>query len=634
MTSGELREKYIDFFVKKGHKEIPSAPLVPENDPTTLFVSAGMQPMLPYLLGESHPLGTRIVDSQKCVRTADIDEVGDNRHQTFFEMLGNWSFGDYYKKEQLPWIFEFLMEFANLDPNRFYVTVFAGDEKYNLPEDKESTKIWKELFATKGINAKDVILGSLENAAEVGMQGGKIFYYDQRKNWWSRFSTIDAMPEGEPGGPNSEMFYEFTEIEHNPKYGKFCHPNCDCGRYLEIGNSVFMQYQKQADGSLKELPNKNVDYGGGLERLVMAKNNQFDVYQTDPFLPIIKKIEEISQKKYDEHKRDFRVIADHIKAAVFIAGDQIIPSNQGQGYILRRLIRRVARKGKALKINHLFIHLLIDTVIDIYSQQYPGLKENSSFIQETLAKEEEKFQVPLEGIEHFRIDLEAAIEHGLNKKIKDVSMISSPGVVSGVYVYELFQTYGVPSDLSIEVIQELGLQFNQAEYDEAFRKHQELSRTASAGMFKGGLADHSEEVTKYHTATHLLHAALRQILGNHVQQKGSNLTVERLRFDFSNPEKLTEEQIKQLKELVNEKIKENLTVTSEVMDKDSALQSGALAFFGDKYGDKVTVYSAGDFSKEICGGPHVSSTKELGNFKIIKEESAGAGIRRIYATLS
>lgn len=615
VTSQELRQKYIEFFKARGHKEIPSAPLVPENDPTTLFVSAGMQPMLPYLLGELHSLGTRIVDSQKCVRTADINEVGDNRHQTFFEMLGNWSFGDYFKKEQLPWIFEFLMEVASLDPNRFYVTVFAGDEKYNLPQDKESAEIWKELFAKQNIDSKDVTLGSLENASEVGMRGGRIFYYDQKKNWWSRYSTIDAMPEGEPGGPNSEMFYEFPETEHNSKYGKYCHPNCDCGRFLEIGNSVFMQYQKQADGSLKELPNKNVDYGGGLERLVMVRSNQFDVYQTDLFLPIIKKIEEMSGKKYTASPKEFRIIADHLRAAIFIIAGGVEPANKDRSYVLRRLIRRAALQLKRLSVTSLEFagKEVAEAFIDLMSPIYPELESNRIKMIQIIEAEVRKF------------------DQTLNKGIKEFNRLTT---IDGRTAFDLFQTYGFPLELTRELAQEKGLKVDSAEFQKEFEKHQDLSRTASAGMFKGGLADHSEGVTKYHTATHLLHAALRQILGNHVEQKGSNLTAERLRFDFSQPEKLTEEQIKQVEDLVNEKIKENLPVTSEVVDKEAALQSGALAFFGDKYGNKVTVYRIGGYSNEICGGPHTTSTGQLGQFKIIKEESAGAGIRRVYATLS
>jgi len=600
MTSHELRKKYIEFFKNKGHKEIPSAPLVPENDPTVLFTTAGMHPLVPFLLGEPHPSGKRLVNFQKCVRTGDIDEVGDAFHHTFFEMLGNWSLGDYFKKEAISFSYEFLTKELGLDVNRLHVTCFAGDK--DVPKDTESAEIWESL----------------------GIPRERIYFLGKKENFWG--------PVGESGpcGPDTEMHYDITQKPCGPN----CNPSDNCGRFSEIWNDVFMEYNKTKDGKYEPLKQKNVDTGMGLERALAVVNNQDDNYQADLFLPIIQKIEEISGKKYDEYKRDFRVIADHIKATAFIISDHVIPSNQGHGYILRRLIRRAARKGKALKINHMFTHMLIDTVINIYSQQYPKLKEQSSLIKDVVAKEEEKFQIPLDGIEHFRIDLEAAKEHGLNKKIKDISMISSPGVVSGAYVYEMFQTYGVPSDLSIEVIKELGLQFNQAEYDEAFKKHQELSRTASAGMFKGGLADHSEEVTKYHTATHLLHASLRQILGDHVQQKGSNLTAERLRFDFSQPEKLSEDQIKQVEDLVNEKIKENLAVTSEVMDKEAALKSGALAFFGDKYGDKVTVYSVGNFSREICGGPHVKSTEELGNFKIIKEESAGAGIRRIYAVLN
>ena len=616
MTSGELRKKYLEFFVSRGHKIIPSAPLVPENDPSTLFVSAGMQPMLPYLLGEKSPYGPRVADSQKCVRTADIEEVGDNRHQTFFEMLGNWSFGDYFKKEQLPWIFEFLTKEVGLDPRRIYVTIFAGDEKYNLPKDTESVEIWKELFAGAGVDAKDVELGSLENAAEKGLQEGKIFYYDQRKNWWTRSCSIQDMPAGEPGGPCSEMFYEFPEIEHDPKYGKHCHPNCNCGRFLEFGNSVFMQYQKQADGTLREMSNKNVDYGGGLERLTMVHNDQPDVFQTDLFLPAVQKIKELSGKNYDDCKKEFRIIADHLRAAVFLILDGVEPSNKERGYVVRRIIRRAILQLKKLGVT--------------------DLEKAGKEIVEVFTTDIKMIQIIEAEIKKFG--------QTLDKGLKEFNKLQN---ISGKDAFNLFQTYGFPLELTEELAQEKGLQINKQEFEEEFKKHQELSRTASAGMFKGGLGEQSEVATRYHTATHLLHAALRQILGEHVQQKGSNITAERLRFDFSQPEKVTEEQLKQIENLVNEKIKENLQITSEVMDKNEALQSGALGFFTEKYGDRVTVYTIGDpstlrqaqgsrslFSREICGGPHAKFTGELGKLKIIHEEGAGAGIRRIYATLS
>lgn len=624
MTSQELRQKYLEFFKAKGHKEIPSASLVPENDPTTLFTSSGMQPMVPYLLGQKHPEGTRLVDSQPCFRAQDIEDVGDNRHTTLFEMLGNWSLGDYFKKEQLPWIFEFLIKEVGIDHNKLYITVFAGDEKYQIPKDTESANIWKELFAQQNIEAKEVDLGSLENAAEVGMQGGRIFYYDQKKNWWSRANSIDNMPAGEPGGPNSEMFYEFEEINHDPKYGKYCHPNCDCGRYVEIGNSVFMEYQKTTDGSLKELPNKNVDFGGGFERLLAASNKNPDMFKIDVLWPIIQTIEKVTHKNYSDSKSSMQVIADHLKAAIFLAHAGVLPGNKFQGYIMRRLIRRAVLKMRQLDIVPAdVISPVCQSIVDIYQETYLKEAPINQFAS-IIGEEVKKFLQTLDrGLKEFN-------------KLTDIN---------GKIAFDLFQTYGFPLELTEELAQDKGLHIDHEEFGQEFEKHKELSRTASAGMFKGGLGEQSEEATKYHTATHLLHAALRQILGTHVQQKGSNITTERLRFDFSHPEKLTEEQIKQVEDLVNEKIKESLPVSMELMSKDEALQSGALGFFIEKYGDQVKVYTIGNpstpsgrsgspFSREICGGPHVENTNQLGKFTITKEESASAGVRRIYAVLS
>lgn len=628
MTSKELRQKYLDFFKARGHKEIPSAPLVPENDPTTLFTSSGMQPMVPYLLGQKHPEGIRLVDSQPCFRAQDIEDVGNNRHTTLFEMLGNWSLGDYFKKEQLPWIFEFLIKEVGINPNKLYVSVFAGDEKYHIPKDTESANIWKELFVQQNIEAKEVDLGSLEHAAEIGTQGGRIFYYDQKKNWWSRVGSIEAMPAGEPGGPNSEMFYEFSEIEHDRKYGKYCHPNCDCGHFLEIGNSVFMEYQKQADGSLKELPNKNVDFGGGLERLVAVSNKDSDIFKIDLFWPIIEEFQKdsigIKYGSDEQFTKNLRIVADHLKASVFLIKNGVTPSNKLQGYVLRRLLRRAAAKmTSAPGPMPQTLSSLSKKVIDIYKDTDYFSEHDKDLIAPVIEEELNRFAKTLD------------------RGLKEFNKLAE---VNGKIAFDLFQTYGFPLELTEELAQEKGLKINREEFKEEFEKHKELSRTASAGMFKGGLADHSEITTKYHTATHLLHAALRQILGDHVEQKGSNITAERLRFDFSLPDKLTEEQIKQVEDLVNEKITENLSVTSETMTKDEALESGALGFFIEKYGNTVTVYTIGNpsipsghsgslFSKEICGGPHVEHTGQLGHFQIIKEESAGAGVRRIYATI-
>lgn len=594
MKSNELREKYIKFFIEKGHKQIPSAPLVPENDPTTLFTSSGMQQLVPFLKGTPYPAGEkRLVDSQPCFRSQDIEEVGDNRHTTFFEMLGNWSLGDYFKKDQLSWIWQFLTEELKLPKEKLHVTVFEGDNQ--IPKDTESAAIWKEL----------------------GVVEDHIHFYGAKKNWWSRSGAPEQMPVGEIGGPDSEIFYEFEQVEHDKKFCESCHPNCDCGRFLEIGNSVFIEYEKTTDG-FKPLPQKNVDFGGGLERLTAATENEPDIFKTDLLWPIIEDFqEEFSAIKYgsDENfTRNIRIIVDHMKAAVFLIKNGVIPSNKLQGYVLRRLLRVSAAKLVAAPgPMPQFLRSLPNKIIDIYKDTNYFSDKDKEYITLVISEELNRFAKTLDqGLKEFH-------------KLKEIT---------GKEAFNLFQTYGFPWELTAELAKENGIDVNKQEFEEEFKKHQELSRTASAGMFKGGLGEQSEITTKYHTTTHLLHASLRKILGEHVQQKGSNITAERLRFDFSHPEKLTEDELKQVEDLVNEKIKENLPVTSEVMDKEQALNSGALGFFTEKYGDKVTVYTIGNFSKEICGGPHVENTSELGTFKIIKEESAGAGVRRIYATLS
>jgi len=614
MTSKELRAAYLNFFKSKGHTIVPSSPLVPENDSTTLFTGSGMQPMVPYLLGEKHPLGTRIVDSQKCFRAQDIEEVGDNRHTTFFEMLGNWSFGDYFKKEQIAWMFEFLTKEIGLDSKNIYVTVFRGNEELGIPRDSEAVGYWKEEFSKVGIEAKDA-----DFPEKKGMQGGRIFYYDETKNWWSRVGVPGNMPNGEPGGPDSEMFWDFgaeRNLHENSEYkNQPCHVNCDCGRFLEIGNNVFMQYVKTEKG-FELLPNGNIDFGGGLERTVAAKNNDPDIFQTDLFLPIIQKLEEISGKKYGESASayDIRVIADHLKVATFLITDGVFPSNTQQGYVLRRLIRRAIRYGHMLGINENFSVKISEVVIGIYQDSYPELEKNKSLIFSELEKEENKFRKTL--------------EHGL----AEFNKLSEKGI-TGKDAFDLYQSYGFPFEITKELAKERGLKLIDEEFFAEFKKHQELSRTASAGMFKGGLADAGEQTKKLHTATHLLQAALRQILGPHVYQKGSNINAERLRFDFSHPEKMTPEEIKKVEDLVNEKIEANLEMKREEMTPEVAKAQGALGVFEAKYGDKVSVYSAVGFSKEICGGPHVASTGELGHFKIVKEEASSAGVRRIKAVL-
>lgn len=563
MTADEIRKKYLEFFEERGHKVIPPAPLVLENDPTTLFTSSGMQPLVPYLLGQTHPEGVRLVDSQPSFRSQDIEEVGDNRHTTFFEMLGNWSLGDYFKKEQLAWFWEFLTSELGLPKNKLYVSVFEGDD--SVPRDEESANIWKSL----------------------GVADNHIFYYGVKKNWWSRSGTPDKMPAGEPGGPDSEVFFEFTDVKHDPKFGDECHPNCDCGRFLEIGNSVFMQYQKQAGGKLKELDQKNVDFGGGLERLEAATCNDPDVFNSSLLRPLM----DITGS---------RIIADHMKAATFLIKSGVVPANKQHGYLLRRLIRRSAVKNT----NKVDLTKLPEIVTELYPQY---LSENDlPHIKSVISDELNKF--------------ERTLDEGL-KKLGQVS------------AFDLYQSYGFPKEVIQELYQQKGVQFDESEFEEKKKQHQDSSRTASKGMFKGGLEGQSEVTTKYHTATHLLHAALRQVLGEHVSQKGSNITAERLRFDFSHSSRLTEQESRRVEELVNEKIDQDLPVDVVEIDKTQALTEGALAFFPEKYPDRTTVYTIGDFSKELCGGPHVSSTGMIGRIKITREEAVGSGVRRIYAQL-
>lgn len=581
MTADELREKYLQFFESKGHKRIPSAPLVPENDPSVLFTTAGMHPLVPYLLGQPHPSGKRLTDVQKSLRTGDIDEVGDPIHHTFFEMLGNWSLGDYFKKEAINWSYEFLtsLQWLNIDPKKLAVSVFTGDE--DAPFDEESYNLWLNL----------------------GIPKERIARLPKKNNWWG--------PAGEigPCGPDSEMFVWTGEGKAPQAFDP------ENAQWVEIWNDVFMQYNKTAEGKFELLRQKNVDTGMGLERVLATMNSLSDNYQTELFLPAINKIEEISGKKYAEYQRGFRIIADHLRAAVFVIADGVEPSNKERGYILRRLIRRAAVQFKKLEVSDLetAVKSAAEVFIDLMSPVYPELNQHRQKILGILGAEVKKFS------------------QTLDRGLKEVNKLNS---ITGKTAFDLFQTYGFPLELTIELAEEKGFKVDIEEFKQEFEKHRELSRTASAGMFKGGLGEQSEITTKYHTATHLLHAALRQVLGNHVQQKGSNITAERLRFDFSHPEKLTEEQLKQVESLVNQKIGEGLPVIREEMNKDKALNSGALGFFAEKYGDKVSVYTIGDFSKEICGGPHVENTKQLGHFKITKEESAGANLRRIYATLS
>jgi alanyl-tRNA synthetase len=618
MKSSDLRTKYLEFFKSKGHAIIPSASLIPENDSSTLFTSSGMQPLVPYLLGQRHPEGTRLCDSQKSFRAADIEEVGDSRHTTFFEMLGNWSLGDYFKKEQLPWIYSFIFDELKIDPERIYSTVFRGDLSIGVSKDNESVEIIKSIFKKYGIEAKDV-----DFAEETGMQGGRIFYYSGKKNWWSRSGEPSKMPVGEIGGPDSEIFYDLgAELKkhENSQWANYpCHVNCDCGRYVEIGNSVFIEY-KRTDVGFEKLAQFNVDFGGGLERMIMVTENLDNVFQTDLFLDIINKIEELSGKKYKNSRKPFEIIADHLKAASFIVGDGkgVVPSNIGQGYIARRLIRRAIRFGKQLEIkNPDWIKQVALIVAKIYEDIYPELKKNINFVVDEFSKEEERF--------------EKTLEAGL----KEFEKLAT---VSGKDAFNLYQTYGFPIEITQELAQEKGIRIDLDEFKAELEKHQELSRTASAGTFRGGLADASEATTKLHTAAHLMLAGLRKVLGSDVFQKGSNITAERLRFDFSYKEKMTSEQIKQVEDFVNEAIKVDAKVVCEQVSLEKAKEMGAMGVFDSKYGQIVKVYTISDkngkiISREICGGPHVEHASILGRFKIQKEESSSSGVRRIKAIL-
>ncbi|MEI6238494.1 MAG: alanine--tRNA ligase-related protein [bacterium] len=626
MKTRDIRKKYLEFYKSNGHIIIPSAPLVPENDPTTLFTGSGMQPLVPFLLGAVHPAGNRLTDSQKSFRSADIEDVGDNRHTTFFEMLGNWSLGSYFKTEQIPWIFTFLTDIVGLDPKKIYVTVFAGDEKNNIPRDMEAVEIWKENFSKKGIVAKDVEIITEERGSEVGIQDGRIFYYNAGKNWWTRSGSIDEMPCGEPGGPDSEMFYEFDSVPHDKKFGKECHPNCDCGRFIEIGNSVFMEYRKGEDGTFSKLPQKNVDFGGGLERITMASENTPDIFAIDVFAEMISKLEKMSGKSYSDTKytASFRVIADHIRASTFLIGDGVFPGNIDQGYFVRRLIRRAVRYFDILEIKDTGISSFVLPLLEYYKEAYPATYEKRNEIESAIRAEEQKFR--------------GALSKGYAEFEK---LYKTDGEINGTSLFSLFTSHGFPMELSLEIAKEKAYKVS-AEAVKNFKSkmedHKNASRAGSEQKFKGGLADKSDIVVKYHTATHLLHKALHDVLGDGVAQKGSNITSERLRFDFSHGAKMTDEEKKKVEDIVNEKIKEALPVQQIMMSKAEAEKTGAFHFFGDKYGDQISVYFVGKdiataFSKEFCGGPHVKNTSELGKFKIIKEEAVSAGVRRIKAIL-
>jgi alanyl-tRNA synthetase len=628
MNIHQIRQKYLDYFENHGHAILPSASLLPENDPTTLFTGSGMQPLVPYLLGETHPQGVRLANSQKCFRAQDIEDIGDNRHSTFFEMLGNWSLGDYFKEDQIRWVFNFLFDELGLNINQFYVTVYGGNEKIGIEQDNEAVSLWQELFASKGIDAQAV-----HNSEENGMQNGRIFFYDDTKNWWSRVGIPETMPAGEPGGPDTEMFWDFgpeLKLHENSEFAdQPCHVNCDCGRFLEIGNNVFMQYLKTKAG-FEQLPNKNVDFGGGLERLAMALHNKQDLFELPIFDFSRNKIEELSGISYTTNKETteaFRVILDHLRAATFLIGDGAVPSNKDQGYFTRRLLRRAIRFAHSLGINDAFCGEIAASYIESYKDAYPDLIGKKDMIMRELVAEEEKFAKTLErGLKEFHKIL-TGFKVAAEKQGKTITELSAK------HVFKLYDTYGFPFEITEELAAENNLSVDKAAFDQLLAKHQEISKQGAEKKFKGGLADHSEMSVKYHTATHLLHQALRDVLGDHVQQKGSNITPDRLRFDFTHPEKMTLEQKEAVEKMVNEQIARGHTIDWQEMSVDDAKAAGAIGLFEDKYDDKVKVYSIGDYSKEICGGPHVENTANMGTFKIKKEEASSAGVRRIKAIL-
>lgn len=626
MTAQEIRKAYLDFFVERGHKVIPRALVVPYNDPTTLFVNSGMQPLVPYLLGEPHHEGVRLVDSQTCLRAQDIEEVGDNRHTTFFEMLGNWSLGDYFKSEEIPWLFEFLTRVVGLDPAKLYVTCYIGNPEFNIPKDDEAADLWSGLFEKKGIKVSKVDIGSEEDGYKKGMGEGRIFFYDGRKNWWSRGGPEMTTPVGDPCGPDTEVFYDFG-TPHDTKWGEHCHPNCDCGRFLEIANSVFMAY-KRTDQGFEPLAKPNVDFGGGLERIAVAAINNPDVFKISLLQPIIKKLEAISGKNYESHTESMRVIADHLRAATFLAVDGVTPSNKEQGYVMRRLVRRAIRFAFELGIEQNFLEQIVPVIADLYHEDFPEVAQNRDKVIEVLTKEERVFR------------------QTLRKGIQEFQKLAGQQL-SGETVFKLYDTYGFPVELTYEEAFKQGLPIAsdaKDQFEKLMAEQRQRSQTAAKGTFKGGLGGHTMQHKKYHTATHLMYQALRDVLGDHVVQHGSNITEERLRFDFSHPQKMTPEEIKKVEDIVNEQIQKDLKVTFEEYPTKVAIEEkGALGQFGDRYGDTVKVYrmqaedTSEPFSFEICGGPHVDHTVQLAEdgkkFKITKEESSSAGIRRIKAVL-
>ena len=623
MNANEVRQKYLDFMKQHGHVEIQPAPSVLENDPTTLFTGSGMQPLLPYLLGQPHKDGVRLTDSQPCVRLQDIDDVGDPRHTTVFEMLGNWSLGDYFKEEQIRNFFTFLTQEVGLDPSKLYVTCFIGNKEYGIPRDDEAAKIWQTLFAEAGIKADIAEIGSAKVGDERGIKGDeRIFFYDDKENWWSRAGGIKETPIGDPCGPDSEVFYDFGEDKQDvEKYGK-SHPASDGARFMEIGNQVFMQYRRNEDGSFSELEKKNVDFGAGLERITAASLDSYDVFQISSLKPILDRLEELSGKSYESNTADMRVIADHLRGAYILAAQGLKPSNKQQGYALRRLIRRAILKALNLGIEQDFLAGILPIIAENYKDLSSSILTHREEVLDTLQKEEQAFR--------------RTIRRGL----KELGKLKAQGL-TGKELFMLQDTYGFPLELSVEEAYREDIQLSEnwrAEFDAALAEQRNRSKTASKGMFKGGLEDHGEQTTKYHTATHLLLAALQKHIDANIGQQGSNITAERVRFDFNLDHKMTPEEIAKVEAQVNEWIEADLPVVHDEYDKAYARDTlKAHGQFWDKYPEKLTVYTIGDpdapVSREVCGGPHVEHTGVLGHFKIKKEESSSAGVRRIKAIL-
>ena len=625
MDTNEIRKKFFEFQVKNGHKVIEPAPLVLEGDPTTLFTGSGMQPLLPYLLGKEHPDGTRLCDSQPSMRMQDIEDVGDPRHTTVFEMLGNWSLGDYFKEEQIRNFFKFLTETVGLDPKRIYVTCFIGNEKYGIPKDTEAAEIWQKVFKEAGIDAKVAEIGTAAEGDKRGIkEGERIFFYDDHENWWSRGGGCESTPIGDPCGPDSEVFYDFGEDKQNvEKYG-LAHPASDGARFMEIGNSVFMQYRRLEDGSFEPLEKKNVDFGGGLERIAAAAIDSFDVFKISLMKPIIDHLEKISGKSYDNNTDEMRVIADHIRGAYLLAAQGLVPSNKAHGYAMRRLLRRAILRALDLGISSNFLAEIVPIVANNYADLPDSVLTHRESALEIMLREENAFRKTL------------------NRGLRELAKITRNNkILDGKDIFMLQDTYGFPMELSVEECYRQGIELSKdyvKEFEAALNEQRKRSQTASKGMFKGGLEDHGEQTVKYHTACHLLLAALQKIVAPDICQKGSNITSERVRFDFNVDHKLTDEEKKAVEDQVNEWIDEDLPVVFDEYDKEYARNTlKAHGEFWDKYPDKLKVYTIGDFdnpvSREVCGGPHVEHTGVIGHFKIKKEESSSAGVRRIKAVL-